>query len=132
MRGNQKKAQLTIIIVSWNTRKLLSRCLQSIRKFGMRFNPEVWVVDNASSDNSARMVKDNFPWVKLLASQQNFGFAKANNLILKKNNCLEVDQIPGACFFTRHKTLQKFGFLNENYPIWFEDVDLCFRLKKAG
>lgn len=44
----------------------------------------------------------------------------------------EVDQIPGACIFARTYLLKKVNFFDEAYLLWFEDVDLCFKLKKVG
>ena len=75
--------QLSIIIVNWNTRELLRKCLRSIFEFTKDISFEVFVVDNASSDGSAEMVRNEFPQVRLIANSQNFGFAKANNLALK-------------------------------------------------
>jgi GT2 family glycosyltransferase len=70
---------LTIIIVSWNTSKLLEQCLDSVYKTGSRFTFEVIVVDNGSSDDSLSMVEKQFPAVILIKNNQNFGFARANN-----------------------------------------------------
>lgn len=71
---------LSIIIVSWNTRKLLYDCLASVQKYPPVYDYEVWVVDNASSDGSAHMVEQEFPEVQLVRSRENLGFAGANNL----------------------------------------------------
>ncbi|MFA5188354.1 MAG: glycosyltransferase family 2 protein [Patescibacteria group bacterium] len=75
--------QLSIIIVSWNVKDLLRKCLQSIidKTQGLEF--EVFVVDNASKDASALMVASQFPQVNLIASNENLGFANANNLALE-------------------------------------------------
>lgn len=74
---------LSIVIVNWNTKELLARCLESISgSFLSQAEPvtyEVFVVDNASSDGSARMVTECFPWVKLIENSENVGFARANN-----------------------------------------------------
>ena len=80
--------KLSIIIVNYNTGKLLKQCLESIfsnyKTQLSRQTFEVLVFDNASSDNSVSRVKNEFPLVKLITSRQNYGFAKANNLALKK------------------------------------------------
>lgn len=74
---------LSIIIVSFNTQELLRNCLRSVlSQEGLKF--EVWVVDNASTDESAEMVEKEFLKVKLIKNKENLGFAKANNLALKK------------------------------------------------
>ena len=73
--------EVSVAIVSWNTRDLLRRCLESFATEVDSGRSEVWVVDNASSDGSAEMVRDEFPWVRLEASQENLGFGPAINLI---------------------------------------------------
>lgn len=73
---------LTISIVSFNTNKLLSRCLQSIYKFTKNLNFEVIVIDNASVDGSAAMVAKNFPQAKLIGNRRNNFYTKANNQAL--------------------------------------------------
>jgi GT2 family glycosyltransferase len=76
-------AEISVIIVAWNCRKVLSDCLNSIL---LQIKPEVSeiiVVDNASSDGTADMVRTNFPSVKLIESNSNIGFAQGNNLGLE-------------------------------------------------
>ena len=70
---------VSVIIVSWNTRELLGRCLKSLfeQTHGVSF--EVFVVENASSDDSAEMVRSEFTQVNLIANDANLGFARANN-----------------------------------------------------
>jgi len=84
---------LSVIIVSWNVRELLQRCLQALvpsSKFQVPCSPlnnlergtwnlELIVVDNASSDGSAAMVRQHFPQVRLIANNSNLGFTHANN-----------------------------------------------------
>lgn len=72
---------ISIIIVNWNTRDLLLGCLRSLSNDSVQ--PEVIVVDNASSDGSAAAVKANFPDVLLIENAQNVGFAPANNQALR-------------------------------------------------
>jgi hypothetical protein len=70
---------LSIIIVSWNTRDLLAQCLASVYAHPPSGPFEIIVVDNASSDGSAAMVRERFPDVVLLPNDHNPGFAAANN-----------------------------------------------------
>lgn len=79
-------ATLTVIIVSWNVRELLERCLATLRADLDRAGlpAAVWVVDNASSDGSAAMVRERHPWVQLETPGENLGFVRANNLILDR------------------------------------------------
>jgi N-acetylglucosaminyl-diphospho-decaprenol L-rhamnosyltransferase len=76
---------LAVIIVSWNVKELLAHCLASLFEglAGSGLDAEVWVVDNASHDGSAEMVRLQFPQVRLIASQENLGFARGNNRALQ-------------------------------------------------
>lgn len=73
------KTELTIVIVSWNVKDLLKKCLESIFENRANLALAVIVVDNGSKDQTAEMVKADFPQVKLIANQSNLGFARANN-----------------------------------------------------
>jgi GT2 family glycosyltransferase len=70
-------APVAIAVVSWNTSDLLAACLASLAAEHEAGRAEVWVVDNASSDGSAGMVREGFPWVRLLALDDNLGFGPA-------------------------------------------------------
>ncbi len=72
-------SRLAVIIVSYQVRDLLRRCLETVRD-QREAVAECWVVDNASTDGSAAMVVAEFPEVKLLAFNENLGFSRANNL----------------------------------------------------
>jgi N-acetylglucosaminyl-diphospho-decaprenol L-rhamnosyltransferase len=76
---------LSIIIVSYNTRQLLKECLDSVYSSlaESTLTSEVIVVDNASQDGSAAMVRKHFPQVRLIANEENRGFAAANNQALR-------------------------------------------------
>lgn len=77
----ENKIDLSIIILNYNTKDLLRDCLRSVSKAKADgFANEIIVVDNASTDGSTKMVKKEFPAVKLIASQKNLGFAAGNNL----------------------------------------------------
>ncbi|MCK9409644.1 MAG: glycosyltransferase family 2 protein [Bacteriovoracaceae bacterium] len=72
--------KLSIIITSWNTRRLLHACLQSIRIYPPRCTWEIIVVDNASIDGSAEMVSTDFPEIQLIKNSVNTGYAGGNNI----------------------------------------------------
>lgn len=76
---------LSIVIVSWNTRDLLAACLTAVYAEPPDCSFEVWVVDNASADGSAEMVRQRFPQVCLLETGANLGFAGANNLAIRQS-----------------------------------------------
>jgi N-acetylglucosaminyl-diphospho-decaprenol L-rhamnosyltransferase len=73
---------ISIVIINWNTKELLARCLQLVLKAGEGLESEVLVVDNASTDGSAAMVQKRFPQVHLIENQENVGFARANNQVI--------------------------------------------------
>lgn len=75
---------LSLVIVSFNTREILDECLKSVRIAIKNLQAEVFIVDNNSSDGTVQTVRENHPWVKLITNKQNLGFSKANNLALKK------------------------------------------------
>ncbi len=70
---------VTIVIVSYNTRELTLNCLHSIYEQTKNISFEVIVVDNASSDDSTEAIKKTFPKVSLVENPKNLGFAAANN-----------------------------------------------------
>ncbi|MBN1660882.1 MAG: glycosyltransferase family 2 protein [Anaerolineae bacterium] len=72
-------ADLGVIVVSWNVRDLLRRCLDSIFTGAGDLEIDVVVVDNASTDGSVAMVRAEFPQVRLVANDRNVGFTTANN-----------------------------------------------------
>lgn len=227
---------LTISIISYNTRGLLKACLNSIYENTKEINYEIIVVDNNSTDGSVDMVKEEFPQVKLVINKENVGFAKANNQAIKKskgryilllnsdtvvisdairkmvnfmdrhpeagvvgctklnpdlsmqpsvtvlaniwavffrffrfkqflpsseqrrfvskffgpilgrtigsylgwysdNNTKEaksVDFVTGTCFLIRQETINDVGLLDENFFMYIEDADWCFRIKRKG
>jgi len=206
---------LSIIIVNWNTRDLLAQCLQSVYAHPPEGEFEVWVVDNASTDGSAEMVRERFPQARLIRNAENVGFARANNQAIRQSSgryvlllnpdtevkpgaletlvqfmdahpeagaagarllnpdgtlqsschpfptlgrefwrlfhldalrlcaCYEmarwdpetlrpVDVVQGACVILRRKALDQVGLLDEDYFIYTEEVDLCYRLRQGG
>ena len=212
---------LSILIVNWNTKDLLRKCLHSLTQFPPAKPFEVIVVDNASTDGSAEMVSKEFPQFNLVASKLNTGYAKGNNLGFAEANgewiltlnpdtefidnsldiaverleshpnagCLGVKQVGldglvqksirgfptitgifgdftglgqatggifdsyrlsrfdyggeqeapqpmGTFLLFRRKALEAIGSplcpFDETFPIFFNEVDLLFRLKKAG
>lgn len=94
---------LSIVIVNWNTRDLLRKCLASLYAYPPEGSFEIWVVDNASTDESVEMVRQAFPDVNLIENQHNPGFAGANNQAIRKSSAEfilllnpDTEVLPGA------------------------------------
>lgn len=210
---------LTVIIVSFNHQETLLRTIRSLFSNDCGLNFEVFVVDNASTENNIEIIRRDFPRVKLIENKENLGFAAANNqaiaraggeYVLLLNPDIEVQQgsldklvefmrrtpeaaaaggrllyqdgslqpscrcfytlptiilrrtflgrlfpnhrllrshlmldwdhsrpravdwVVGACLIIRRSVFNTVGTLDERFFMYFEDVDLCYRIKKAG
>lgn len=77
--------KLSIVIVNYNVKYFLEQCLVSVRRAVAGIDAEVIVVDNASSDGSVEYLKPRFEDVTFIASDKNLGFARANNLAIRKS-----------------------------------------------
>lgn len=77
---------LSIIIPSYNTKEILRRCLESIKKEERGIGLETIVVDNGSDDGSVEMIKKDFPAVKLICNSENLGFSRAVNQGIKASS----------------------------------------------
>ena len=76
---------ISVIIPSYNTRELLSRCLASIYSAPPDHSFEVFVMDDASKDGSPEMVRERFPQVRLTVNERNRGYAYSNNLAIRQS-----------------------------------------------
>lgn len=207
---------VSIILVSYNTKDLTQQCIESVYKNTDGLSFEVFCVDNCSQDGSVEMIREKFPQVKLIASDKNNGFGAANNLAIQKcnskyifflntdtllkNNAIkilfefiesnekiaaaggnlyddedknilsygwfptvkskfikafllnrivkfsktndrcenkneelkEVDFVSGADLMVRKSVLDEVGFFDEDFFLYYEDVELQYRIKKAG
>jgi GT2 family glycosyltransferase len=210
---------ITVVIVSFNTRDVLRECLQSVFRETGSLRMQVIVVDNASADGSAEMVEQEFQNVLLVRSEINLGFGPANNLGFQSANgryvvllnsdafltegslersvarmdanpgvglgggrltgrdgswqpsarmfptvfsdllvlsglaarfprsrffgradrtwaspmeAAEVDWVPGAYSIVRAEVLESIGLFDSRFFLYYEEVDLCKRIKNAG
>ncbi|MGQ9696667.1 MAG: glycosyltransferase family 2 protein [Armatimonadota bacterium] len=211
---------LSVVIVNWNTCVHLRTCLESLGNQVIGYpQVEVIVVDNASTDGSAQMVRSQFPWVRLIANSENAGYAKGNNqgLVLAEgrfilllnpdtivpegaleklvswmdrhpdvgavgvrllnpdgsvqpscrsfpepayllyeslglavlfphsrrfgayrmtwfdhNREMDVDQPMGSALAVRREALEDVGLLDEQFPLFFNEVDWCYRARQKG
>lgn len=71
---------LSIIIVNWNSKEYVRKCLDSIRAGTRNLDYEIIVIDSGSFDGCAEMIREEYPQVRFFQSQENLGFAKSNNL----------------------------------------------------
>jgi len=74
---------LSIVIATMNNEQTLGKCLKSIYAHGLGLSMEIFVSDNSSGDSTARMIRADFPAVKLLENGGNLGFARANNKAIR-------------------------------------------------
>ncbi len=96
---------LSILIVNWNSKDYLKRCLESVRQTCGALSPQIVVVDGGSYDGCSEMIAHEFPEVELLQSKENIGFGRSNNLGCRKVTgealmLLNPDTVlqPGAVF----------------------------------
>lgn len=212
-------ADVSVIIVSFNTREVLRQCLESVLEDASGLQSEILVVDNASTDGSPEMIEQDFPQVRLLRSEINLGFGEGNNVALREargryfvllnsdaffvkgalplaiqhmdenpsvglagcrligrdgllqpssrsfhsvlgdlivlsglaakfpksrffgnfdrtwaneHDAAPIDWVPGAFSIVRPSALQKVGLFDPDFFLYYEEVDLCMRFKKAG
>lgn len=136
--ASSSQLELSIVVVSYNTREMTLDCLRSIAAETHLTSYEVILVDNSSSDGSAAAISREFPMIKLIALSSNIGFGRANNLAAKQARgrrllLLNPDTIILDCAIDR---LVQFAEANPSFQVWggrtvFPDGRLnrtsCFR-----
>jgi hypothetical protein len=80
----RQNMRLSVIIVAWNARGYLEECLRAMFETTQGFELDVHVADNGSKDGTADMVASRFPHVRLVRGSENLGYARANNVALRK------------------------------------------------
>ena len=78
--------KLSVVIVNYNVRELLSECIKSVNTALTGIDGDIYVVDNNSSDGSVAYIRDHFPDVHVIANSDNQGFAHANNQAIHQTN----------------------------------------------
>lgn len=120
--------KISIVIVNYNVRAYLWQCIDSVRRATKNVETEVWVVDNASTDDSVKAIRHDYPTVHVIENSDNVGFARANNqairqstgeliLLLNPDTILAEDSIIKVCnFMDAHPTAGGVGIrmLNRN------------------
>lgn len=75
-----------VVVVSYRCREMLRECLCSLSEHAPKRGARIWVVDNDSGDGTIEMVRTEFPGVELIASSENLGFSKANNMAILRGS----------------------------------------------
>ena len=75
--------KLSIVIVSYNVKYYVAQCITSVLRSQGGVDADITVVDNHSQDGTVEFLRKRFPSVKVVASNHNLGFARANNIAIK-------------------------------------------------
>lgn len=106
---------LSIIIVSWNTKDVTRDCLRSVYDNAGAMSLQVIVVDNASSDGSADMIRTEFPQAILIENPENVGFARANNQVMLQASGRYVLLLNSDTVVHGHVLQQSCAWLDQNH-----------------
>ena len=107
--------KLSIVIVSYNVRSYLEQCLDSVQKAAEGLDTEVFVVDNASSDDTVEVIGSRYPWVQLIANKENLGFARANNIAIRQAQGEYVLLLNPDTTVAEHTLREAIAFM-DNHP----------------
>ena len=103
---------LSVIIVSYNTKNLLRKCLQKLFTYAPQTEMEVFVVDNNSEDDSGKMIQEEFEQVTLIANTENRGFAAANNQAWLRSTGKYVLLLNPDAFVQEHSVSNAISFMD--------------------
>jgi len=127
MGGNN----LTIVILSYNTKKITGKCLTCVRKASiycekiLKNKTETIAVDNGSTDGSVEMIHKKFPWLKLVDVGKNLGFAGGNNLGMAKAKSPFILLLNSDAFLEKDTLYKALNYMDAH----IECDCLCVRLK---
>lgn len=107
--------KLSIVIVSYNVCSYLEQCLQSVQIALEGIDGEVFVVDNHSDDDSVEVVRNRYPWVRLITNRENQGFARANNIAISLSEA-EYVLLLNPDTVTEPDTLRKVLLFMDEHP----------------
>lgn len=105
--------KITVVIVSYKVKDYLCQCLLSLRRALVGIDAEVCVVDNHSDDGTVDFLREKFPEIKVIASPQNLGFARANNLAIRQNESEFVLLLNPDTFVGEQTIRQSLDFMDE-------------------
>lgn len=116
-KQNQKTKttkDLSIVILNYNTKKVLSDCLNSIKKVRKELDFETIVIDNGSSDGSVKLLESKFKWVRLIKNSKNLGFAKGNNQARGKTKGKYILFLNSDTLMHRNTLKKSFNYAQQN------------------
>ena len=114
------KPSVSVIILSFNTKDITAKCLDKLylakkEAEKQKIEVEAIVVDNASSDGSVEMIRERYPWVKLIVSNENTGYAKGNNIAMEKASSKYILLINSDTFIEKTTLVDALNYF-ENHP----------------
>lgn len=113
----KKQIDLSIIIVSYNTKDLTRKCLENIQRYSNGVSLEIIVVDNGSKDGSTDMVSKEFPNIKLIKLNENRGFAGGNIPGMKEASGKYILLLNSDAFFSEGVLESTIDFMDNNLEI---------------
>jgi GT2 family glycosyltransferase len=118
--------KLSVVIVSYNVRPYLEQCLQSVQNALEGIEGEVFVVDNHSDDDSVETIRNHYPWVRLIANQENVGFAKANNQAIRQSPAEYVLLLNPDTVVAKDTLREVLRFMDEHPKAGGAGVMMCY------
>jgi GT2 family glycosyltransferase len=126
MNSTPLNPDLSVIIINWNTRQLLSQCLQSVIDNLHDLSFESFVVDNGSTDNSVEMIQKEFPEVTVIENRENLGFAKANNQAILLSNGRYILLLNSDAFLTPNAIQSMHNMMENNLDVGITGAHLVY------
>ena len=120
---------LTVVIVSYNTRIMTLKALETLYQHTHATRFDCVVLDNASSDGSADAIASAFPQVQLIRAPQNLGFAHGG---WARDTVRQVDIVVGCFLLIEASLWRRLGGFSPKYFMYGEDADLCLRARAFG
>lgn len=113
-RKDATVTKVSVVIVNWKTPKLLAQCLDSIQNDPGFAQFEIFVVDNNSADESLALMASRYPYVKVIANSENYGFSKACNQAIPQCNGTYILLLNPDTIVTDAAILKLAAFLDTN------------------
>ena len=114
---SQSNIDVSIIILSWNTKAMLGQCIESVYTNTQNIIYEIIVVDNASSDGSPETVEKEYPQVRLTKNKENLGFARANNIGIQQSTGRYVCLINSDIIVMKDCIRNLVTFMDEHFDV---------------